>query len=54
MFERRNNMKKLVSKYSGFLAALVLVVTTMTANSTCVFCMHQPKMPNGSEKLRKF
>lgn len=36
------------------LAALALVVTTMTANSTCVFCMHQPKMPNGSEKLRKF
>lgn len=47
-------MKKLVSKYSGFLAALALVVTTLTANSTCVFCAHHPTMPKGSEKLRKF
>lgn len=47
-------MKRIFSKYSSFVAALALVVTTLTANSTCVFCVYQPEMPEGSEKLRKF
>lgn len=47
-------MKKFISKYSAFIAALALVVTTLTANSTCVYCLHQEKMPEASKKLRKF
>ncbi|MGN1277470.1 MAG: cyclic lactone autoinducer peptide [Floccifex sp.] len=47
-------MKKYIVKFSGLFAALALCVTTLTANSTCVFCMHQSKMPVNSKKLRKF
>jgi len=50
----RNQMKKFIMKYSGVLAALALVVTTLTANSTCVYCVHQPKMSENCKKLRKF
>lgn len=41
-------------RFSGLFAALALCVTTLTANSTCVFCMHQEEMPVNSKKLRKF
>lgn len=47
-------MKKFIMKYSGVLAALALVVTTLTANSTCVYCVHQPKLSENCKKLRKF
>lgn len=47
-------MKKFILKYSEIIAALALVVTTLTANSTCVYCIHQPEMPKNSKKLRKF
>lgn len=35
-------------------AALGFSAAKATANSTCVFISHQPKMPKGAEKLRKF
>lgn len=41
-------------KHSTVLAALALAVTTLTANSTCVYYLHQSKMPEGAKKLRKF
>jgi len=47
-------MKKFLKKYSSYIAGLALVITTITANSTCVYCMHQPEMPENSKKLRKF
>lgn len=47
-------MKKFLIKYSGVFAALALAFTTLTANSTCVYCVHQPEMPKNSKKLRKF
>lgn len=47
-------MKKFMIKYGGMFAAFALVITTMTANSTCCFCIHQPKMPETAKKLRKF
>ena len=33
-------------------AALALVVTTLSVNTTCMFEYYQPKMPKGSEKLK--
>jgi len=30
------------------------LVATMTANTTCVFLLHQPNLPDGVKKLRKF
>lgn len=52
-------LKKLASKIfcgkgAGLIAAFALVVTTLSANSTCVFFMHQPKLPEQATKLRKF
>lgn len=47
-------MKEFIKKHSGFLAALALVVTTMTVNSTCIFTMHQDEVPKTAKKLRKF
>lgn len=33
---------------------LALLITTVAVNSTCMFEFYQPKMPMGSEKLKKF
>lgn len=35
-------------------ATLGLTAATATANSTCVFISHQPKLPENAKKLRKF
>lgn len=47
-------MKGFIKKYSGLLAALALVITTFTVNSTCIFTMHQDEVPETAKKLRKF
>lgn len=47
-------MKKFIEKHSGLLAALALVVTTLTVNSTCIFTMHQDEVPEAAKRLRKF
>lgn len=47
-------MKRFMQKYGGMLAALALVVTTVTANSTCTWITHQEPLPETAKKLRKF
>ena len=47
-------MKKFLMKYSGMLAALALVFTTLTANSACTWVTYQEKLPETAKKLRKF
>lgn len=47
-------MKKLLIKYSGMLAALAIVFTTMTVNSTCTWMSYQEELPDTAKKLRKF
>ena len=47
-------MKRLYLKLSGVLAALALLVTTANVNSTCFCLLHQPKLPEHADKLRKF
>ena len=47
-------MKKMILKLSGVVASLALVVTFVNANSVCMFLAHQPELPKGAEKLRKF
>lgn len=49
-----NKLKKLNKKFGGILASLALMVTTMNVNSTCIFYIHQPKLPKEAERLRKF
>ena len=51
--EEVRSVKKLLEKYSGVLAAFALVVTTLVANSTCIYLMHQDEMPDAAKKLRK-
>lgn len=47
-------MKRKVVKIGGFVAGLALLITTLNANSTCLFYAHQPKLPKNALKLRKF
>ena len=47
-------MRSFFAKYSGVLAALALMVTTISVNRTCMLVAHQPKLPEGAEKFRKF
>lgn len=35
------------------ITTLAMVITVVAVNSTCMFEYYQPKMPNGSEKLRR-
>lgn len=47
-------MKKFLMKYSGMFAALALVFTTVTVNSTCTWVTYQEELPETAKKLRKF
>jgi cyclic lactone autoinducer peptide len=47
-------MKKFLMKHSGIFAALALVFTTLTVNSTCTWMTYQEKLPETAKKLRKF
>lgn len=47
-------MKNFMMKFAGVVASLALMVTAMNTVQVCFFVMHQPKLPEGAEKLRKF
>ena len=47
-------MKKMILKLSGIAASLALVITSANVNTACMFLAHQPELPKGAEKLRKF
>lgn len=47
-------MKKILLKYSGMLAALAMIFTTLTVNSTCTWMTYQEELPKSAKKLRKF
>ncbi|MDE6425461.1 MAG: cyclic lactone autoinducer peptide [Ruminococcus sp.] len=48
------SLKNWIKRYSGALAAFALVVTSLVANSTCIYLMHQDELPESAKKLRKF
>lgn len=48
------NLKGLTMKFGGTLASLALMVTALNVNSVCMLIAHQPKLPEGAKKLRKF
>ena len=37
-----------------FMSLLVFSITVFNANTTCMFVINQPKMPEKAKKLRKF
>ena len=39
---------------SGLMASLALVVTMLSVNTACMCYAHQPELPEGAKKLRKF
>lgn len=41
-------------RFGKILASLALLVTTMNANTTCIFITHQPELPEDAKKLRRF
>lgn len=47
--EKRGEMK-----FYSLLASIALAVVTANVNSACIFMIHQPKLPEGAKKLRKF
>lgn len=47
-------MKKFLTKFGHIFAALALVFTTLTVNSTCGYIVHQEKLPENAKALRKF
>ncbi len=44
---KNNTILKIIAKLSH-------QVTSYNVNSACMFMVHQPKLPIGSKKLRKF
>lgn len=46
-------MKNFYAKYACAIAALAIMVTTASVNRACFLVMHQPKLPEGADKLRK-
>ncbi len=47
-------MKALVYRLGSMIASLALMVTALNVNTACTWIVHQPKLPKGAEKLRKF
>lgn len=51
--EENNLIKKLILKFAGAFASLALMITSLNVNTTCMFIMHQPELPDSASKLRK-
>lgn len=47
-------MKKYLIRFGTILAGFALTITALNVNTACLFVAHQPKLPAGSDKLRKF
>ncbi|NLL80377.1 MAG: cyclic lactone autoinducer peptide [Clostridiales bacterium] len=52
----KNLVKKLRTRYNGIQLCnlLALGLIFYTANSACMWVIHQPKMPENAKKFRKF
>lgn len=47
-------LNSLVLKFGMTFASLALIITSMNANRVCMYIAHQPELPEGAKKLRKF
>lgn len=50
----QNNKKNKMNITKKAIAVAAKMATTANVNSACHFVIHQPKLPKGAEKLRKF
>lgn len=47
-------MGRFVMKLTKYLASFALMVVALNVNTSCLFAAHQPELPLGANKLRKF
>lgn len=47
-------VKGFVLNHSTLVAAVTFAFVIMDCNSTCCFLEHQPELPKGCEKLKKY
>lgn len=47
-------MNNFIARFGGLIATLALMVTVANVNARCAFIMHQPELPEGAEKLRRY
>lgn len=52
--KKRNWMYRFSGKMMSGMATMALMVTAAASNRCCMWYFGQDKMPEGSEKLRKF
>lgn len=52
--ERSNSLGGIFIIIGKVIAAIAIAITTFNINTCCMFVMHQPKLPDGADKLRKF
>lgn len=43
-----------IIKHMQMFASMAFLITSVVANSACIFIAHQEKMPEKAKKLRKF
>lgn len=48
------DLKTLLMKAGKGVASMAFLAAVFSASTNCLFVYHQPKVPNGLEKLKKF
>ena len=51
---KTNIVKAIAQKLCAPLLGAAMLITAMNVNSTCMYMIHQPKLPQTANKLRKF
>lgn len=51
---KKNKKDSKMTVFKKAVAAAAKMATAANVNSACFFVAHQPKLPKGAEKLRKF
>lgn len=50
----KKSILKVYGLFGSMIAALAMMMTVMTVNSTCIYLTHQEELPQDAKKLRKF
>lgn len=49
----KKGIYSIITKFGGLVAAFVVVVTSLTSNSTCLWITYQPEEPEEVKALKK-
>ena len=50
----KSTVNRFMMMFGSVFAAFALMIATISANSTCMWITHQPKLTDDVKKLRKF